>query len=60
MHFNFTAMRWLIHYFRQAFCNHSFEKVQTVEYKDKSGFVVKEHDNYICTKCLWVRYVKIK
>nr|DAH01463.1 MAG TPA: RNHCP domain protein [Crassvirales sp.] len=53
-------MRWLIHYFRQAFCNHSFVQVQTVEYKDKSGFVVKEHDNYICTKCLWVRHVKIK
>lgn len=53
-------MRWLIHYFHQMFCNHRFEQVQTVEYKNENGFVVAEHDNYICKKCLYVRHVNIK
>ena len=60
IHCNFTFMRWLIHYFRQMFCNHRFEKVQTVEYKNEDGFIVAEHDNYICKKCLYVRHVNIK
>lgn len=60
MKYNFTAMRWLIHYLRQVFCKHTFVQVETVEYKNQEGFVVNKYNNYICSKCLYVRRVKIK
>ena len=55
-----TLMRRIAHYIRQIFCKHIFEQKQTIEYVNEKGFVVKETDNYICKKCLYVKRVKIK
>lgn len=53
-------MRRLAHYIRQIFCKHVFEQKQTIDYVNEKGFVVKETDNYICKKCLYVKRVEIK
>lgn len=55
-----TFMRRLAHYIRQIFCKHVFEQKQTIDYVNEKGFVVKETDNYICKKCLYVKRVEIK
>lgn len=55
-----AIMRRLIFYFRQVFCRHTWEAVQTVEYRDSNGQIVKEVDNYVCSKCLYTHRVKVK
>ena len=46
-------MRWLIWYIRSCFCEHAFEKEETVSTKNYQGEVVERNVrvSLICKKC---------